>query len=156
MDLPIYTDKDFNLSILLYQTRDAIWKIRERELSQYGITIMEAGVLFVIQAIGGNATPAEISRWTFREHQTTTALLSRMEKKGLITKAKDKDRKNIWRINLTEKGQNAFSQSLKRDSTHTALSLLSENERQIFESCLRKIRDHALKQTISEPTIPFP
>lgn len=133
-----------------------MFKARQKELSQYGISAMEAAALFIIQAIGNKPTPAEISRWIFREHHTVTALLSRMEKKGLITKVKDPDRKNTWRVGLTEKGQNAYRQSVKRESIHAAMSPLSQNERQQFESYLKKVRDQAFKYSLSEPALPFP
>ena len=79
-----------------------------------------------------------------------------MEKKGLITKVKDVDRKNIWKVSLTEKGGKAYRQSLKRESIHAVMSSLKENERQQLETYLRKIRDQALKLSVSEPTLPFP
>ena len=79
-----------------------------------------------------------------------------MEKKGLITKTKDVDRKKIWRISLTEKGQQAYRQSLERESIHATMSSLTENERQQLESHLRKVRDQALKLSVNEPTLPFP
>ncbi len=156
MNALLTTDRDYNLWVLLHQARDAVFKAREKELSQYGISTMEAAALFIIQAIGNKPTPAEISRWIFREHHTVTALLSRMEKKGLITKVKDPDRKNTWRVDLTEKGQNAYRQSVKRESIHAAMSPLSQNERQQFESYLKKVRNQAFKYSLSEPALPFP
>ncbi len=36
-------DEDYNLWVLLHQAKDAVFKAREKELSQYGITTMEAG-----------------------------------------------------------------------------------------------------------------
>ena len=150
------TDRDYNLWVLLHQAKDAVFKARQKELSQYGISAMEAAALFIIQAIGNKPTPAEISRWIFREHHTVTALLSRMEKKGLITKVKDPDRKNTWRVGLTEKGQNAYRQSVKRESIHAAMSSLSQNERRQFESYLKKVREQAFKYSLSEPALPFP
>ena len=156
MNALLTTDRDYNLWVLLHQAKDAVFKAREKELSQYGISTMEAAALFIIQAIGNKPTPAEISRWIFREHHTVTALLSRMEKKGLITKVKDPDRKNTWRVDLTEKGQNAYRQSVKRESIHAAMSPLSQNERQQFESYLKKVRDQAFKYSLSEPALPFP
>ena len=141
MTTSIYRDKDFNLWVLLQQARDAVFKARDKELSPYGITPMETAVLFIIQAVGDQVTPAEISRWIFREHHTVTALLSRMQQKELVRKIKNPDRKNLWIVSLTEKGQNAYRQSVKRESIHTAMFLLSENERQQLESYLRKVRD---------------
>ncbi len=156
MNTKLHADKDYNLWVLLHQTRNAILRIRDKELRQYGISTREASTLFNVQAIGDTATPAEIARWAFREHHTVSALVNRMEKKGLITKTKDVDRKNIWRVSLTEKGQQAYRQSLKRESIHAVMSSLTENERQQLETYLRKVRDQALKLRVSEPTLPFP
>lgn len=160
MNTDLLADKKFNLWLLLVQTRDAMFKARAKELSPYGITSVEAGVLFSIQAIsqdtGNKITPAELSRWMFREHHTVSALLNRMEKKGLIKKTKDSHIKTQWRISVTEKGQEAYRQATKRKVIHTVMSTLSEKERQQLELSLKKIRDKALKVTASTPTIPFP
>ena len=69
------TDKDYELWVILHQTRDAIFKARENELSATGISPMQAAVLFIIKSIKGAVTPAEISRWLYREHHTVSALL---------------------------------------------------------------------------------
>lgn len=156
MAAPLPVDKDYKLSVLLHQARDAVHKARDKELSQYGISPMDAAALFAIHAIGDKATPAEISRWIFREHQTVTALLGRMEMKGLITRTRDLDMKNMWRVTITEKGYVAYRQSTDRESIHMALSLLSENEKRGLESYLRKVRDQALKYSIDQPPLPFP
>jgi DNA-binding MarR family transcriptional regulator len=156
MDAPLSKDIDYSLWVLLHQVKDAIHKAREQELRQYGITAIEAAALYIIQTIGDEATPVEISRWLFREHHTVTALLKRMQLKGLITKTKDLDRKNRWRVSLTEKGQNACHQSSKIDSIHGVMSTLSQNERQRFESYLRKLRDQAMQYAVNEQIPPFP
>ena len=105
---------------------------------------------------GNDATPAEVSRRLFREHHTVGALLGRMEKRGLITRIKDSNRKNIWKVSVTKKGDNAYRQSIIRESIHEAFSVLSDKEHKQLESSLRKLRDHALKQLVNQPTIPFP
>jgi DNA-binding MarR family transcriptional regulator len=151
------TDQDYNLWILLAQTRDAILKARQKELDQYGISTSQAAVLFVIQAIGDRATPAEISRWLFREPHSVSTLLSRMEKQGLVRKVKDLDRKNLVRVVITEKGREAYYQSTKRESIRGIMSSLSEEERQQLTSSLRKLRDEALKRAVSlKPPVPSP
>ena len=103
-----------------------MYKARTRELFQYGITPAEAAVLVIVQAIGEKATPAEISRWLFREPHSISGLLARMEKQGLVRKVKDLDRKNLVRVVITEKGQQAYQQSTKRESIHRIMSSLSE------------------------------
>ena len=148
-------DIDFGIWALLNQTRNAVLRVRENELSQYGITAIEADALFHIIA-RDNITPAEISRIIFRVHNTVSALLTRMEKKGLIVKTKDKKKKNIWRISITEKGRKAYYNSLKRESLRTIMSSFSTAEKKQMFSFIRKVRDNALSQLVTVPTISFP
>ncbi len=121
-------------------------KARWEELAQYNVPPVQAAVLFIIQAIGYRATPAEISRWFFRQSHSVSELLSRMEKGGLVRKVKDLDRKNLVRVELTEKGRETYHQSMKRVSIHNIMSSLSEEEHQQLRSCLQKLRDKALKE----------
>jgi len=143
-------DEDYNLWVLLHQTTDAALRARQKELDQFGISVIEVGVLVVIQAIGEKATPSEISRRIFREPHTVSALLNRMEKKGLLTKTQDLDRKNMVRVSITEKGQQAYHKSTMRKSIRKIMSSLSEEERQQLRSCLEKLRNKAFKELIVE------
>jgi DNA-binding MarR family transcriptional regulator len=149
-------DIDFGIWALLNQSRDVTLRVRENELSQYGVTAKEADALLHIFINNNNVTPAEISRILFREHNTISALLTRMEKKGLIVKARDKQQKNMWRISITEKGMKAYFDATKRESLRIIMSSFSLAEKKQMMSFLKKIRDNALSQLISVPTIPFP
>ncbi len=151
-----FLDQDYSLWVLLHQARDVMFKAREKELRQYGISARKAAVLFIIQAIGDEATPAEIARWLLREPHSVSNILSRMEKEGLVSKTNDLPRKNLMRVTLTEKGRQAFHQSLKRESIREIMSSFSEDERQQLESYLEKLRDQALKHLISDVKPPFP
>ncbi len=149
-------DEYFNLWVLLCQTKDIIFKVRQKELSQYGISPEQASVLFTIKVIGDRATPAEISRWLLRKQHTVTELLSRMEREGLVSKTKDLARKNMIRVTLTEKGQQAYSQSTGIESIYNIMSPLSEEQCQRLRPCLEGLRDRALKQLGIEQKPPFP
>ena len=156
MNAPSSTDRDYELWVLLQQTSDAVLRARDKELSKHGISSIEAAVLFIVQSIGERAIPAEISRWLFREQHTVSALLSRMEKKGLITKTKDLDKKNLVRVRLTEKGKQAYNNSLSRDSIYRAMSALSEEERHKLSSYLWTLRDRTLEELRMEHKPPYP
>ena len=133
-----------------------MYKARSRELLQYGITPEEAAVLFVIRSIGRRATPAEISRWLYRKQHSTSGLLKRMEKKGLVTKTNDLDRKNLVRVSLTEKGEQVYEYSTKRESIHRIIEALSEEECVQLASYLRTVRDKALEENGEDLNLPFP
>ena len=138
------TDQDYRLWVLLNQVRDAVLKARQKELDQYNISASQAAVLLVIEAIGPKATPAEISRRVFRKPHSVSGILSRMEKKGLVRRLKDLDRKNLTRVVFTEKGREAYYQSTKRESIRQIMSSLPEEERKQLTSSLETLRDKAL------------
>jgi DNA-binding MarR family transcriptional regulator len=68
-----------------------------------------------------------------------------MEKQGLVRRVKDLSRKNMVRVELTEKGHEACNRSAKRESMYKILSSLSDEERQQLCLYLRKLRDKALR-----------
>lgn len=151
-------EKDYRIWVLLCHVRDAIYKVRDIELSESGVTVVEAGTLYVIRSIGDKATPAEISKWMVRQHHTVTALLKRMENKGLITKINDPRRKNSRIIKLTEKGEIAFQKSNIKESIQEVMSVLSEDEKEYLDNYLDRLRNKAVKYAMSmqEPILPFP
>jgi len=149
-------DQDYKLWVLLCQARDVMVRARYKELSQYGISTRQAAVMFVLEAIEGKVTPTEVSRWLLREPHTISSILTRMEKEGLVSKTKDLGKKREINVNLTEKGKQAYSQSLSRESIRGIMSCLSEEERQQLGSLLERLRDKALKNLTTVKKVPFP
>ena len=148
-------DQDYNLWIMLEHARSAVVAAREKELNQYGISMMKAAVLFIVDSIGNEATPAEISRWILRKSHSVSGLLDRMEKDGLIKKTKDLHRKNLVRVTITEKGYKALNKAKDRKSIHRSMGVISDEERQKLYNQLEKIRDKALRIAgVSKPPYP--
>jgi len=133
------------LWMMLHQARDAIFKLREKELKKYSVSTPKAEILFTIEAIGYQATPTEISRHMLREFHSVSSILSRMEKQGLVKKVNDLNRHNLVRVYLTDKGKQVYHEAIKRETILKILSCLSETEGQQLASSLRKLRDEALK-----------
>ena len=149
--------QDCELWMLLHQTCDAIIKARENALrKQVGISRMQASVLFIVKAVDGPATPAEISRWLFREPHSVSGLLNRMEKDGLVKKVKDLDRKNLIRVAMTEKGEEAYQQSGDITVVPKILSCLSRKKRENLRAYLETLRNKALEELRVERELPFP
>jgi len=147
----------YELWVLLQQASDAMFEARENELREYGITAMQAAVLYIVKAIGDEATPAQVSRWILRKPHSVSGILQRMEKAGLVKKTKDLTRRNLIRVTMTDKGRQALSQSMKRKSFQRILSSLSENERQQLRAQLRTVRNKGLKEIGMDPRkMPFP
>ena len=152
MKKQISTDKDYDLWVLTDHYWIAMFAARERELRKYGISAMQAEVLYIVDCIGSEATPAEIARWLLRRAHSVSGLLQRMEKDGLIVKTKDLSRKNMVRVTITDKGKKALKQSLKRESIKRVAAVLSEEDRERLYGYMKKLRDKAAKVAkISHP-----
>ncbi|MFC1951425.1 MarR family winged helix-turn-helix transcriptional regulator [Chloroflexota bacterium] len=152
-----HEDQVYILWVLLAQTRHAIAKARKKALRKYNMSTTQAGTLFVIHAIGDKATPAKISRWLFREPHSVSELLGRMEKKGLVKKVKDLDKKNQVRIMLTEKGRETYHhQSINPEPLNRIMSSLSDEERRQLRSYLLILWDNTMKELGMEQEMPFP
>ena len=156
MEKFLNSNEDAALWMWLSRTRDAIIRTRERELRQYNISCIQSTVMQIIQALGDKATPAEISRWAFRESQSVSELLNRMEKEGLVEKIKDLDRKNMVRVVLTERGLEAYRQVQKYEMVHKVMSSLSATERKQLRNTLKKVWNRALEELESGIRPPFP
>ena len=156
MKTTVVNDQDYELWVLLHQVSDAITKAREEELRQYNISMIQAGVLFIVKNAKAPVTPAEISRWLFREPHTVSGLLNRMQKQGLIKKTKDLDRKNLIRVTLTDKGEKAYQKSRQMKVVPKILNRLSQKERDAFRSQLEKLRTKSLNEIGMKRKLPFP
>ncbi len=128
---------------LLHHTVIEVNKARQKELRQYNITTSQAAVLDCIKYHNNDATLTQVARWLLRESQSVSTLVSRMDNRGIIKKSVDPNRKNVIRISMTNKGEELYNQVAKRESVKDILSSLSQEELQLFESCLKKIRDAA-------------
>jgi DNA-binding MarR family transcriptional regulator len=158
MDNASLTDLEHTIWILMCQARDTILRVRDNELSNRGLTAVEAGALHVINVIGEKATPATISKNMFRQHHSVTALLKRMENKGLVKRIKSRDRKNTWIINLTEKGKEAYANSNVGDSLYEMMSVLTDDEKSQFKEIITKLRNKAIayEASLQVELPPFP
>ena len=156
METNVATDRDYELWVLLHQTCDAIIRARENELRQIGISRMQAAVLLIVKAVTVPATPAEISRWLFRQPHTVSGLLNRMEKQGLVRKVNDLERKNMIRIVITEKGEQVYQRSRGMKVICKILSYLSPEERDNLRTYLETLRNKALGEIGIRYQLPFP
>jgi DNA-binding MarR family transcriptional regulator len=148
-------DQDYELYMLLAQTRHALLRARLKELRKYGIARRDAGVLVSIQRLGEKAIPAEIARCLFLEPHTVSARIHRMQQDGLVQKVKDRARKNLVRVAMTDRGQQAQELCARRESIHKVFSALTDDEKEQLLFIMRKLR-HGAIQELGMPEPPWP
>lgn len=150
---PVFDDY-YNLWLLLSQTRSAIFKVRHKKVGQY-LHPNQAAALVSIWAREGKVTPAALSRHLFLEPHSVSELIIRMQKKGLVTKKKDRKRGNVVRISITKKGREVCQQAMGQELIHRIMSLLSDEQREQLKECLSILYTGALKELGIEGGMPL-
>jgi MarR family transcriptional regulator, organic hydroperoxide resistance regulator len=153
----IKADKDYTLLTSLLQVADIFVKVRERELLTQNLSATSAAILFLVEAMGKDVTPAKISRMLLREPHSVSGILMRMEKQGLIKRAKNMERKNLIRVTLTTKGENALKQAMKKEGVKHVLSKLTEEQRRQLKQSLTALKEAGMKElNLSPKALPWP
>ena len=79
---------DMDLWWLILSTWYALSRLRQIELAPFNITVEQSTILVALDYGGGSATLKELEDITLRQQNSVSTLISRMEKKGLITRKK--------------------------------------------------------------------
>ena len=107
--------------------------------------------------MGNDVIPAKISRMLLREPHSISGILMRMEKHGLIKRAKNMERKNLIRVTLTSKGETALKQAMKKEGVNHVLSKLTEEQRRQLKQSLAALKDAGMKElNLSPKALPWP
>lgn len=78
-------------------------RMGERFLEQYGLLAPEYGIL---RLLGDNElTLSELSERTMRVNSHITALIDKMETKGLVQRIRDRNDRRVVRVSLTDAGR---------------------------------------------------
>ena len=137
-------DENYVLAMLLRQAGDTMLRARQAELMDIGVSTIEAATMLAIDDLGERALPIRISEWILRRPNSTSSLLQRMEKDGLVKRAYDLERKNLVRMTLTDRGREVLEKVDLRSSVHHVFDMLSEEERVCLKRALLHVRSGAL------------
>lgn len=137
---------DMQIWGLIRQVDNAMYRCREKELIGSGCTAVDTAVLYTLSIAPEGITQAEIARLIFREPNTVTMLLRKLEKKGLVRRTKDLERKNLVRVTITPKGEQTLSEAMARwNVIRDIVSCLSEEEKIHLRSSMLKLHRKAFE-----------
>jgi len=147
----IKADKDFTLLKQLLQVSDILFKIMERDLLSQNLSATAADILFFVDAMGEDVTPAKISRMMLREPISIRQLLARMEKHGLVERTKNMEHKNQIRVMLTAKGEKARRRAMKKEGATGIISRLSDVQQKQLKATLTTLKEAGKKELRLSP-----
>ena len=130
---------------LMIRTFHIMRRVRQKELNKFHITTRSSAVLRLIIRLGEGATLTKIAEQLVMEDHSMSEQLTRMEKAGLIKKVRSSKNKNQIRVEMTEKGYEAYNNTLLRNSVQNIMSVITPEEQRTLWSIVAKIREQSLK-----------
>lgn len=124
----------------LFLATKMVERAREVELSRINISLIQAMVLYALKLSPEPMTPSVLARMLCREPHSMSALIDRMEKQGLVKKKHDLSPKNLVRVVLTAKGEEAFRRQRSTNLVSNITAILTKEERETLGSVADKLR----------------
>jgi len=125
---------------LIRRVHRAIEKARSFDLNKKGLSISKFAVLGITKQLGLKTTSAILARRMGRRPHSISQLLVKMEEQGLITKSKDLPRKNMFRISITEKGEEILQTSIEElEILNDIFSVLSDANKEVLRNILSDV-----------------
>ena len=125
-------------------------RITKERLAPYGLTPTQ---FFLLTALyeEDRILISSLAQKVALEKATLTGLLDRMERDGLTERRPDSEDRRAIIVHLTEKAEGLREEltELYHDNNGMFLSLLSQDEKEVFESVINKLEkaDFEMKQT---------
>jgi len=96
----------------------------------------------------GDLTVGELSSKMYLACSTTTDLIDRMERNGLVNRVRDEHDRRVVRIHLLEKGERIIEEVIEKRQRDLArvLENFSDEEIVFLERCLRKLHQEMNKE----------
>jgi DNA-binding MarR family transcriptional regulator len=153
----IKADKEYTLVTQIMQVADIFIKVRERELIPLNLSATAAEILFLVDAMGEDVTPAKITRMVLREPHSVGGILLRMENHGLLKRTRDMEYKNQIRIALTARGETALKKAMKLEGTTNVLSRPTTAQQKELKTSLTALKEAGVKELRLGPKVlPWP
>jgi len=129
------------LWILLRRVGDWLGLCHDMLYSKYGITWEQVSVLGAIKS-RGPLRPSELALILERTPNSTSMLVDRMVKAGLVRRTRDRKDRRVVTVSLTEKSQTIVDRAIPAgwEFIHKILLPLSNDERNALVSTLETIR----------------
>lgn len=142
---------------LIGTTLNAMLKARKKELEPTGLSITQTWALWSLVIMDGPTTVGEMSQVMDRDHQSTSQLLKRMEKDGLVERRKGPHKASPIAVAITAKGFQSLQSALEMSRIIDGIaSCLSQGERDELRRYLERLREKAIAETALHSHLPTP
>jgi DNA-binding MarR family transcriptional regulator len=147
-------DNSYNLDlkvwILIGDLHHKMFWLRQKELSEYGVTARQLHILEVIESLGSKATISTVAKAVNRKIDVISRQTVMLEKDGLIERTKYRPKSRLLIFKLTEKSFELLKIAKHSKVMNEVLSILTWEERQQLDLILNrlssKVNDYSFNQ----------
>ena len=135
--------------VRLRQTWKALERVLDIQLDLSGTTLPQLDILEILGVSKESLTPSAMATHIFRERQSTSSLLGRMQKSGYVRKVRQGKDRRVVRIQMQPKGRELLDRAARSATAYGSLLLrssLSREEMKSLDRLLKKLRDKALEE----------
>ena len=140
MSVPV--DHRVRLCVELDFTRDIVFRAVEMELDRYGINTAQAKLLYILAGQKEGISLNDIAELACREFNTVSILINKMEKRGLVQKAKIAGDDKAY-ISLTPEGKTLWGETITTQAMTLIFDSLTDQERTELKGILQKLQHTA-------------
>jgi len=141
---------DLKLWILIGDLHHKMFWVRQKELSQYGITVSQLQILRVIENLGAKATISTVAKVLGRHVNVLSRQTMVMENNGLIRRTKESMGSRLLTITLTKKSFKLLKVVRHSKVMSEVLSVLTLEERQKLKPVLDRLSSNLNKYTFNQ------
>ncbi|MEO6227473.1 MAG: MarR family transcriptional regulator [Thermomonas sp.] len=137
------------MGLLFRQVRDAMWARMADELARSGHELTFSQYITLKKLAAGTAGASDLARAAELNPGAMTRLLDKLEAKGLLAREADPADRRALHIHLTDSGR-AIWRDIDQCGMRvrdTALSGLSDSERNTLTALLERVRDNLTAST---------
>jgi DNA-binding MarR family transcriptional regulator len=120
-------------------------KIEEKVIADQSDHLLSISELHVLREIGidGTRTMTQVAKGLKISVGALTTAMTKLEKKGYVTRTRDMDDKRIVNLRLTDVGREKFiiHDEFHRGMVNAAISTLTPEEKRVFLKALSKLDD---------------
>ena len=130
--------------LLMKQIHDEMRKNANNALRPQGVTLVQLDALTKLdQAPGGQRSLKELEQILHVAQSTAAGIVTRLEQKGLVEGFGDAGDRRVKRVKITPAGVECVRSAFhhRAEAETQLLSGLTETERDIFYTLLKKVRD---------------
>ncbi len=133
---------EYSIWMLFSLSGNAVYRLRELELAQFGLTVEQSTILYLISR-RGSITLKTIEILTSRQHHSISTLINRMVKMRLVTKTKNTE-SSKFEILLTAHGKDMYKNVTTR-SMEMVFSIFSTKDKERLYTYLNTLLETAQK-----------